>query len=37
MIVIILAAAAGGGWLLYRASRNICHSIPHSNDDMVFF
>lgn len=35
MVAFILAAAAGAA-LLYRAGRGIQHSIPGSNDDIVF-
>lgn len=36
MVALILAGAAAGAWLLYRAGRGIQHSIPGSNDDIVF-
>lgn len=35
MVALILAGAAGV-WLLYRAGRGIRHSIPGSNDDIIF-
>ena len=36
MTAIILAGLAGAAWLIYSAVRGAGHSIPRSNDDMVF-
>ena len=36
MVATILVVVAGAGWALYRVVGDTGHSIPRSNDDMVF-
>ena len=36
-ISIFLMGAAGAAWAIYRATRDVLHSIPRGNDDLIFF
>lgn len=37
MLAIFLIGTAAGAWAIYRVVRDVLHSIPRGNDDLIFF
>jgi len=37
MLAIFLIGTAGGAWAIYRLVRDVLHSIPRGNEDLIFF
>lgn len=37
MLAMFLIVVSGAGWAIWRAGRQVSHSIPRTNDDMIFF